>query len=74
MRCEECVPRLVELADGVLPAGDTRVLREHLAKCRICAERLRSDAEFVRDLRAGTDAPMPEDARERLARFLASLE
>jgi hypothetical protein len=50
-----------------------QALREHLASCGACAELLRSEGAFLERLRGATDIAMPEEAKARLRRLLASV-
>ena len=72
--CHEAVKQLWEYIDGTLEAADRELVDEHLSRCRRCCGELEFAHELRGFLRKGRDAPLPQDALQRLHRTLAELE
>ncbi|MBI4277904.1 MAG: zf-HC2 domain-containing protein [Armatimonadetes bacterium] len=51
MTCEEAVARLYEYLDRELDPGTRRRVRQHLARCRPCTDKVHFEAYFLAQLR-----------------------
>jgi anti-sigma factor RsiW len=63
-RCEEVVPLLGPLADGVLPDDDRAWVDDHLAGCAPCRDRralIGAQGQALREALAARAAPIPLD-------------
>ena len=73
MDCRHAVARLWDLLDGDIDAIDRAALERHLAFCVRCCGELAFAEELRSLLRRRTEAVMPADVEERLARFVDAL-
>jgi len=71
--CEQVRGHLPEYLDDVLPAGDARALREHLAACGACRDDLASTEPTLLFARICGEEVSPEDVLRVLTRVRAGI-
>ncbi len=66
MKCREVKKRLSEYVDGVLDTRREKLIREHIAKCKNCAEELRALQACVSILNSLQEIKAPEGFQEKV--------